>query len=77
MLATGADFRLIGPRATMLRSSRPIVAVCAARTGCGKSQTTRRVGRILLDAGLRVALVRHPMPYGDLERMRVLAVCDH
>ena len=48
-----------------------MVAVCAVRTGCGKSQTSRRVGRLLLDAGLRVALVRHPMPYGDLERMRV------
>jgi hypothetical protein len=71
VLAAGADFRLLGPRATMLRGNRPVVAVCAARTGCGKSQTTRRVGRILLDAGLRVALVRHPMPYGDLERMRV------
>ena len=70
-LAAGADFRLLGPRATMLRSSRPVVAVCAVRTGCGKSQTTRRIGRLLLDAGLRVALVRHPMPYGDLERMRV------
>ena len=70
-LAAGADFRLLGPRATMLRSNRPVVAVCAVRTGCGKSQTSRRIGRLLLDAGLRVALVRHPMPYGDLERMRV------
>jgi predicted GTPase len=70
-LATGADFRLAGPRATMLPSAKPVVAVCAARTGCGKSQTTRRIGRVLLDAGLRVALVRHPMPYGDLEQMRV------
>ncbi|MGE5830419.1 MAG: GTP-binding protein, partial [Micromonosporaceae bacterium] len=71
VLARGADFRLIGPKLTMLRSSKPVVAVCAVRTGCGKSQTTRRVGQLLLDAGLRVALVRHPMPYGDLERMRV------
>jgi predicted GTPase len=70
-LAAGADFRLIGPRETMLRSRKPVVAVCAVRTGCGKSQTTRRIGRILLDEGVRVALVRHPMPYGDLERMRV------
>jgi predicted GTPase len=70
-LAAGADFRLLGPKATMLRSRRPVVAVCAVRTGCGKSQTTRRIGRLLLEAGLRVALVRHPMPYGDLERMRV------
>jgi predicted GTPase len=70
-MAAGADFRLMGPRATMLASSRPVVAVCAVRTGAGKSQTSRRVGRLLLDAGLRVALVRHPMPYGDLEAMRV------
>ncbi len=67
----GADFTLLGPRSTMLHSPKPVVAVCATRTGAGKSQTSRRIGRILLDAGLRVALVRHPMPYGDLERMRV------
>jgi predicted GTPase len=71
VLAAGADFRLLGPGATMLRSARPVVAVSAVWTGAGKSQTSRRVGRLLLDAGLRVALVRHPMPYGDLERMRV------
>jgi len=71
VLAAGADFTLLGPRSTMLRSSRPVVAVCAVRTGSGKSQTSRRVGQILLDAGLRVALVRHPMPYGDLEAMRM------
>jgi predicted GTPase len=71
VLATGADFRLLGPRATMLQSTKPVVAVCAVRTGAGKSQTSRRIGRLLLGAGLKVALVRHPMPYGDLERMRV------
>ncbi len=70
-LAAGADFRLLGPKATMLRSTKPVVAVCAVRTGCGKSQTSRRIGQILLDHGLAVALVRHPMPYGDLEAMRV------
>ncbi len=70
-LAAGADFTLLGPRSTMLQCPRPVVAVCATRTGAGKSQTSRRIGRMLLDAGLRVALVRHPMPYGDLERMRV------
>jgi predicted GTPase len=70
-LAAGADFRLLGPDRTMLSAAKPVVAVCAARTGSGKSQTSRRVGRILLDAGLRVVLVRHPMPYGDLERMRI------
>ena len=70
-LAAGADFTLLGPRATMLKSNRPVVAVCAARTGAGKSQTSRRIGRLLRDAGLRVALIRHPMPYHDLEAMRV------
>jgi predicted GTPase len=70
-LAAGADFRLMGPDSTMLHSSKPVVAVCATRTGCGKSQTSRRVGQALLRAGLKVALVRHPMPYGDLEAMRV------
>jgi predicted GTPase len=71
VLAAGADFRLLGPAHTRLTSSKPVVAVCAVRTGSGKSQTSRRVGRILRDAGLGVVLVRHPMPYGDLERMRV------
>jgi predicted GTPase len=70
-LAAGASFRLLGPDATMLQSKKPVVAVCAVRTGSGKSQTSRKVGQILLDAGLKVALVRHPMPYGDLEAMRV------
>jgi predicted GTPase len=71
VLAAGADFKLLGPRSTMLKSTRPVVSVCAVRTGSGKSQTSRRIGRILLDAGLKVALVRHPMPYGNLEAMRV------
>jgi predicted GTPase len=71
VLAAGADFRLMGPDTTMLHSSKPVVAVCATRTGCGKSQTSRKVGQALLDTGLKVALVRHPMPYGDLEAMRV------
>jgi predicted GTPase len=71
VLAAGADFTLLGPNATMLESEKPIVSVCAVRTGCGKSQTSRKVGQTLLDAGLKVALVRHPMPYGNLEAMRV------
>jgi predicted GTPase len=71
VLAAGADFTLLGPVSTMLESTKPVVAVCAVRTGSGKSQTSRRVGQILLAEGLRVALVRHPMPYGDLEAMRV------
>jgi predicted GTPase len=71
VLAAGADFSLLGPAATMLESSRSVVAVCAVRTGAGKSQTSRRVGQVLRDAGLRVALIRHPMPYHDLEAIRV------
>lgn len=70
-LAAGADFRILGPGATMLSSSRPVIAISATRTGCGKSQTARWLSRRLTDRGLRVAVVRHPMPYGDLERQRV------
>lgn len=65
-LAAGADFRLAAPARTELVSTRPVVAVCAVRTGSGKSQTSRRVAAILRDAGKRVAVLRHPMPYGDL-----------
>jgi predicted GTPase len=70
-MAAGADFHLIGPRASSLHSRRPVVAVCATRTGCGKSQTSRVIARLLHEAGLRAALVRHPMPYGALNKMRV------
>jgi predicted GTPase len=70
-LAAGADFALLGPRRTMLASRRPVVAICAVRTGSGKSQTTRRVAEILAAAGVRVAVVRHPMPYGDLVAQRL------
>jgi predicted GTPase len=70
-LAAGASFTVPGPETTMLSSSKPVLAVCAVRTGCGKSQTSRAIGRMLLDAGIRPVLVRHPMPYGDLGRMRV------
>jgi predicted GTPase len=69
-IAAGADFRLLGPAKTMLPSSKPVVAVCAARTGAGKSQTTRRVVQILKETGQNVVVVRHPMPYGDLEAQR-------
>src|SRR5205085_12340143 len=65
-LAAGAAYRLLSPRETMLTSSKPVVAVCAVRTGSGKSQTTRRVAAVLREAGKRVAVLRHPMPYGDL-----------
>ncbi|MCZ7541919.1 MAG: cyclic 2,3-diphosphoglycerate synthase [Anaerolineae bacterium] len=71
VLAAGADYRLIGPKLTMLKSSRPVVGVGAVRTGCGKSQTTRAISRALRDLGYRVAVVRHPMPYGDLARQAV------
>jgi predicted GTPase len=71
VLAAGADFRLMGTRSTMLTSSKPVVAVCAVRTGSGKSQTTRRVAQILRDFGFRVAAIRHPMPYGDLSLQAV------
>jgi predicted GTPase len=70
-LAAGASYRLLSPRETMLTSSKPVVAVCAVRTGSGKSQTTRYVAGLLRDAGKRVAVLRHPMPYGDLERQAV------
>ncbi len=70
-LAFGADFRLLGPQTTMLPSQKPVVSVCAVRTGCGKSQTTRYVARVLQDAGYRVVVVRHPMPYGDIAQQRV------
>ena len=71
VLAAGADFRLIGPKASMLKAKVRVVSVCAVRTGSGKSQTTRRVIRVLRDKGRRVVAIRHPMPYGDLRRQRV------
>ena len=67
VLAAGGDYTLLGPRSTMLEASVPVVAVAAVRTGAGKSQTTRAVSRVLKDAGKRVAVIRHPMPYGRLE----------
>src|ERR671930_911716 len=70
-LAAGASYRLLSPRETMLTSSKPVVAVCAVRTGAGKSQTTRRVAEILREDGKRVAVLRHPMPYGDLAAQAV------
>ncbi len=70
-LAAGADFKLMGPSSTMIESKGPVVAICAVRTGSGKSQTTRAVSRALESAGLRIAVVRHPMPYGDLTKQIV------
>ncbi len=69
--AAGASFVIIGAEKTMLTSKVPIIAVCAVRTGCGKSAATRRVCRILKDAGKRVVAIRHPMPYGDLAKQKV------
>ncbi|MBT0651910.1 cyclic 2,3-diphosphoglycerate synthase [Geomobilimonas luticola] len=71
VLACGADFRLIGPDATMLASRRPVVSVCAVRTGCGKSQVVRYFCDILRERGIRPVVVRHPMPYGDLAAQAV------
>jgi predicted GTPase len=72
VLANGADFRLMGPKTTMLNAEVPVVSVCAVRTGSGKSQTSRLVAKILKSKGLNVAAVRHPMPYGDLRKQ----VCE-
>jgi predicted GTPase len=66
VLANGADFRLMGPKNTMLKAKIPVVSICAVRTGCGKSQTTRKVSEILKRKGYKIAVIRHPMPYGDL-----------
>jgi predicted GTPase len=68
VLANGADFRLMGPKSTMLKAEVPVVSVCAVRTGAGKSQTSRQVAKILKSKGLNVAAIRHPMPYGDLTK---------
>lgn len=71
VLAAGADFRLMGLGTTQLKSEKPVVSICAARTGSGKSQTSRRVSDILGDMGYRLAVVRHPMPYGELAEQAV------
>ena len=69
--ALGAHFSLVGAEPTMVRSSKPLISVCATRTGCGKSQTTRRVAKLLIEAGKKVVAIRHPMPYGDLAKQAV------
>lgn len=70
-LAAGADFCFLGPRSTMLRSRKPVISICAVRTGAGKSPVARRIAAVLRAQGLRVAVVRHPMPYGDLAKQAV------
>jgi len=67
----GADFWLLGPKDTMIKSTKPVISVCATRTGCGKSQTSRRIIEILVKMGLKVVAIRHPMPYGDLVKQKV------
>src|SRR5512135_1206308 len=73
----GADFRLMGTKNTQVKSTKPVVSVCAVRTGSGKSQTTRRVSLILRDLGYKVAAIRHPMPYGNLIRQEVQRFADY
>jgi predicted GTPase len=77
VMAAGADFRLMGPETTQIKSTKPVVSVCAVRTGSGKSQTTRRVSLILRDMGYRVAAIRHPMPYGDLVAQKVQRYAEY
>ncbi|MEA1913001.1 MAG: cyclic 2,3-diphosphoglycerate synthase [candidate division WOR-3 bacterium] len=69
--ASGADFMLLGPKSTQIKSKKPLISICAVRTGSGKSQTTRFVGKILKEMGKKIAIIRHPMPYGDLANQRV------
>ena len=71
VLKCGANFKLLGGKKTMIRSNKPVIAIGAVRTGSGKSQTSRRVAEVLTDAGRRVAIIRHPMPYGDLAKQKV------
>lgn len=68
VLSAGADFKLLGPKSTMIKSKKPVVSVCAVRTGVGKSQTTRKVCKVLKEMGKKVVAIRHPMPYGDLSK---------
>jgi len=74
--AAGASFVLLGPKDTMLRSSKPVISVGAVRTGCGKSQTSRRITEILTEKGIKVVVIRHPMPYGDLVAQKVQRYAD-
>jgi predicted GTPase len=75
--AAGADFRLMGTHKTQVKSTKPVVSICAVRTGSGKSQTTRRVSKILRSMGYKVAAIRHPMPYGDLTKQIVQRFADY
>jgi len=77
VLAAGADFKIMGVNATQIKSKKPVVSVCAVRTGSGKSQTTRRVSKVLRNMGFKVAAIRHPMPYGDLVKQAVQRYADY
>jgi len=77
VLAAGADFRMMGLNSTQLKSSKPVISICAVRTGSGKSQTTRQVTHVLKKLGYKVAAIRHPMPYGDLEKQAVQRFADY
>ena len=77
VLVSGADFRLMGLNSTLLESTKPVISVCAARTGSGKSQTSRKVASILRELGHQIAVVRHPMPYGNLKAQAVQRFADH
>ncbi len=77
VMAAGADFRLMGLNNTQVKSTKPVISICAVRTGSGKSQTTRRVSLILRSMGFRVAAIRHPMPYGDLVKQKVQRFADY
>ncbi len=71
VLASGANYMLLGPHDTMIKSKKPVIAVCAVRTGCGKSQTTRKIAELSILEGKKVVVIRHPMPYGDLKEQMV------
>ena len=71
VLKCGSNFKLLGGEKTMIKSNKPVIAIGAVRTGSGKSQTTRRVAEVLTEAGISVAVIRHPMPYGDLKKQKV------
>jgi predicted GTPase len=77
VMAAGANFVLLGPNATMIKSKKPVISVCAVRTGSGKSQTSRKVADILQKKGRKVAAIRHPMPYGDLVKQKVQRFADY
>ena len=71
VMAAGASFVLLGPQETMIKSKLPVISVCAVRTGCGKSQTTRKIALLFKEKGEKVVVIRHPMPYGDLAKQKV------